>query len=128
MDKYMERQLDDVIHYAKQKAECIIKFKEIQQKLRSIRLEFESKVQLGPSWGDVKLLKRLTYSFYGKAEVKQYKDRYHSYSKMLHDYFDIIKSYDRMYRKARKDFTSDVDTISRSFHVPHTNQEYKDAG
>ena len=25
-------------------------------------------------------------------------------------------------------FTSDVDTISRSFHVPHTNQEYKDAG
>ena len=131
MDKYMERQLDDVIHYAKQKAECIIKFKEIQQKLRSIRLEFESKVQLvGPNWGDEKLLKRLTYvkEFYGKAEVKQYKDRYHSYSKMLHDYFDIIKSYDRMYRKARKDFTSDVDTISRSFHVPHTNQEYKDAG
>ena len=54
--------------------------------------------------------------------------RYYSYSKMLHDYFDIIKSYDRMYRKARKDFTSDVDTISRSFHVPHTNQEYRDAG
>ena len=106
MDKYMERQLDDVIHYAKQKAECIIKFKEIQQKLRSIRL-FEVEIGL-PS--------------------RAKKMRYHSYSKMLHDYFDIIKSYDRMYRKARKDFTSDVDTISRSFHVPHTNQEYRDAG
>ena len=47
MDKYMERQLDDVIHYAKQKAECIIKFKEIQQKLRSIRLEFEKNVTFG---------------------------------------------------------------------------------
>ncbi len=121
----MERQLDDVIHYAKQKAECIIKFKEIQQKLRSIRLEFESKC---PTF--LGNYTRLTFveEFYGKAEVKQYKDRYHSYSKMLHDYFDIIKSYDRMYRKARKDFTSDVDTISRSFHVPHTNQEYRDAG
>ena len=62
MDKYMERQLDDVIHYAKQKAECIIKFKEIQQKLRSIRLEFEKndtfgvfdKVNLNPI-GDKKL-------------------------------------------------------------------------
>ena len=98
MDKYMERQLDDVIYYAKQKAECVVKFKEIQQKLRSIRL-FEIEIGL-PS--------------------REKKMRYYSYSKMLHDYFDIVKSYDRMFKRARKDFTSDVDTISK--------KEYRYAG
>jgi hypothetical protein len=46
--------------------------------------------------------------------------RYYQYARILHDYFDIVKSYDRLLKGARKNFTSDVDTISR--------KEYRDAG
>ncbi len=94
----MERQLDDIIYYAKQKAECVTTFKSTWRELRDIRL-FE--IGIG-------------------SHSRRKKMRYYQYARILHDYFDIVKSYDRLLKGARKNFTSDVDTISR--------KEYRDAG
>ena len=94
----MEKQLDDIIYYAKQKADCVATFKSTWREVRDIRL-FE--IGIG-------------------SHSRRKKERYYQYSKILHDYFDIVKSYDRMLKRAKKDFISDVDTISR--------KEYRNAG
>ena len=91
----MERELEDIIRYSKQKAYTIAEFRKIHRELRSMRL-FE--LEMG-------------------MRTREKVQRYQMYAEILNSYFNIAKDWDIMLHKAK-------DRL-RARAVYYTNYEYK---
>ena len=75
----MERELEDVIRYSKQKAYTIAEFRKVHRELRSIRL-FD--LEMG-------------------MRTKEKVQRYQTYAGILNSYFNIAKDWDTMLKGAK---------------------------